>query len=241
MLLPARKTPLLDSLYARYGRRLLRRAFARVWVGGAAWPAGDGPTIAFLNHGAWWDPVLALFLARDAFALDAYGVMEGAQLRKYPFFRAVGVFGVLDDGRPLDDARALAAYVTRTLRGAPRRSVWIFPQGALLPAHTPLAFRSGLTRLARAVPEATVVPIAVRYEFRAEQRPECFVRVGVAASASDGSTPAHTRHLERRLRDELHQLDTDILHPTPPGYRVVLAGRGSVSAAYVALASLRGR
>ncbi len=57
MLLDARKHPLLERAYARYGRRLLRRAFARVWVGGAPWPEGGGPVIAYVNHSAWWDPV----------------------------------------------------------------------------------------------------------------------------------------------------------------------------------------
>ena len=108
MLLEARKVPVLERAYARYGRWLLRRAFARVWVGGAPWPAGGGPTIAFLNHSAWWDPILTLYLSHDLFRRDGYGLMQGAQLVKYPFFRRIGCFGATGDSA--DDVRAIALY-----------------------------------------------------------------------------------------------------------------------------------
>jgi 1-acyl-sn-glycerol-3-phosphate acyltransferase len=247
MLLPARKSRLLLPWYAGYARRLLRRGFARVWVGGAAWPgrAADaaGPVIGYLNHSAWWDPIAVLHLSHDVFRCDAYGLMQGAQLQRYPFFRQVGCFGTTGEG--IDDVRALASHAADLLRAAPRRTLWIFPQGALLPARAPLAFRSGLARLERAVPEATAVPVALRYELRAEQRPELFVRVGAALpperTAADavahGFAPAaahRTRRLERALRDELARLDDELLRASPdaapPGYRAVLQGRGSLSA-----------
>lgn len=240
MLLEARKLPLLEHAYARYGRRLLRRAFARVWLGGAPWPAGSGPTVAFLNHSAWWDPILALFLSHDVFRRDGYGLMEGAQLVRYPFFRRIGCFGavagpVAPPTAPLgaEDARGLALYSARTLRGGPDRTLWIFPQGALLPARVPLVFRSGVARFSRAVPEAPLVPVAVRYELRAAQRPEIFVRVGAAVAPHPGEVPARlTRRLEHRLREELEQLDLDLCDPEPRAYRVVLAGPRSLSDFY---------
>ncbi|HET7459017.1 MAG TPA: lysophospholipid acyltransferase family protein [Gemmatimonadaceae bacterium] len=241
MLMEARKHPLLERVYARYGRQLLRRAFARVWVGGESWPAGDGPTIAFLNHSAWWDPVLALFLSHDLFRRDGYGIMQGTQLASYPFFRRVGCFGAT--GESFEDVRALSVYAARLLSEGTRRTLWIFPQGELEPSRSPLAFRSGASRLARTVPEAPLVPVAVRYEFRNEQRPELFVRLGpavrpasgaVAAAARDASPLALTRALEQRLRVELSALDEDLLHPAPEevGYRVALEGRGSLSTFY---------
>jgi len=253
MLLEARKHPLLERAYARYGRRLLRRAFARVWVGGAPWPEGSGPVIAFVNHSAWWDPVLALFLSHDVFRRDGYGLMEGAQLRKYPFFRRIGCFGATGE-HPAEDARGLALYAARLLQGAepgePPRTLWIFPQGALLPARVPLAFRSGLARFSRAVPGAVLLPVAVRYEVRSAQRPECFVRIGQpthppghpGAGGVAESPGRLTRRLEQRLRDELDRLDLDLTAEHPAGYRVALAGRGSLSDFYDrTMGRLRGR
>ena len=113
----------------------------------------------------------------------------------------------------------------------------------LLPARVPLAFRSGLARFSRAVPGALLLPVAVRYEVRGEQRPECFVRVGAAAHASSGEAPARlTRRLEQRLREELDRLDADLTAAHPAGYRVVLAGRESLSDFYDrTMGRLRGR
>lgn len=237
MLLAARKHPALEDVYARYGRRLLRRSFARVWLGGEPWPEGDGPTIALLNHSAWWDPIVALFLSHDLFRRDGYGIMQGAQLRRYPFFQRIGCFGVSGDG--FEEARALAVHAARLLREGSRRTLWIFPQGALLPARVPLAFRSGASRLARAVPEAALVPLAIRYEFRGEQRAELFVRVGAALSGGAREPTAQlTGRLEQRLRQELARLDDDLartgsgLSPSAAGYTVVLDGASSLSALY---------
>ena len=237
MLLEARKHPALEDVYARYGRRLLRRSFARVWLGGEPWPAGDGPTIALLNHSAWWDPIVTLFLSHDLFRRDGFGIMQGAQLRRYPFFRRIGCFGATGDG--FEDARALALHAARLMREGTRRTLWIFPQGELLPARAPLAFRSGAARLARAVPEATLVPVAIRYELRAEQRAELFVRVGAAlAGAERESTLQLTRRLEQRLRQELARLDDDLARaPAGPalataGYHVALDGASSLSVLY---------
>lgn len=235
MLLPSRKIPWLERAYASYGRRLLRRAFARVWVGGAPWPAGDGPAIAYLNHSAWWDPIVAVFLSQHVFGRDGYGIMNGEQLGKYPFFRRVGCFGVTDDS--VEDVRALAAYAADLLRSGPRRTLWIFPQGELLPARVPLAFRSGTARLSRAVPDAPLIPVAMRYELRTDQRPELFVRLGQpvrpTALGAVPEAPAHlTRRLERCLRDELDLLDADLRLTPPAGYRAVLDGRGSLSGLY---------
>jgi 1-acyl-sn-glycerol-3-phosphate acyltransferase len=238
MLLEARKHPALEDVYARYGRRLLRRSFARVWLGGEPWPEGDGPTIALLHHSAWWDPIVALFLSHDLFRRDGYGIMQGAQLLRYPFFRRIGCFGVTSDG--FDDARALALHAAHLMREGTRRTLWLFPQGELMPARVPrLAFRSGAARLAHAVPEARLVPVAVRYEFRGEQRAELFVRVGAALAGAERESSAQlTRRLEQRLRQELAQLDDDLsrctgaLTPVDVGYTVALDGASSLSALY---------
>ena len=231
MLLDARKVPVLERVYARYGRRLLRRSFARIWVGGAPWPLGDGPTIALINHSAWWDPILTIYLSHDLFRRDGYGLMQGAQLLKYPFFRRLGCFGASTDS--VEDVRGIALYAARTLRGGAGRTLWIFPQGELLPAHAPLRFRSGAARIARAVPEAPLIPVAVRYAFRGDQRAECFVRVGEAVRTDPSERAASlTRRLEQRLRHELEVLDADLERPGVTQYRLVLDGARSLSTFY---------
>ena len=231
MLLEARKHPVLERLYAAYGRRILRRAFARIWVGGAEWPGGSAPSIGIINHSAWWDPVLTLYLSHDLFRRDGYGIMQGAQLVRYPFFRRIGCFGITED--TLSDARLVSAYAERVLLEGEGRTLWLFPQGDLLPARGPLHFRSGTARLAHTRARLPIVPVAVRYEFRGEQRPECVIRVGAATTAAPGErTAALSRRLEELLRGELAALDAALAAPTLVGYTPVLGGHGSVSALY---------
>ncbi len=231
MLLAARKRAPLDRLYAAYGRRLLRRAFAQLRIGGAAFPCGDAPTIAFLNHSAWWDPIVALFLSHDLFRRDGVGLMQGAQLLRYPFFRRVGCFGATTTS--LDDARRVSAHAAELVRARARRTLWLFPQGELLPAGAPLRFRSGTVRIARAIPEAQLVPIALRYTFRDSQRPELTVRVGAAFHLSaTGGAAELTRDLEQRLGSELERLDADLARSALSDYESVLRGTRSVSDLY---------
>jgi 1-acyl-sn-glycerol-3-phosphate acyltransferase len=231
MLLEARKLPLAERAAARYFRFLLRRAFARVWLGGVPFPDGDAPSIAYLNHSAWWDPILTQFLSWWVLERDGYGLFRGEELQRYPFFRRLGCFGITSER--LDDLRALPPYASSLLTSGQRRTLWVVPQGEMLPARVPLAFRSLLARTARLVPTVPIVPVAVRYEFRLDQRAECFVRVGEATYPQPNETAATlTRRLEQRLKQELGLLDADLAHPGVRHFRPVLEGLGSVSAFY---------
>jgi 1-acyl-sn-glycerol-3-phosphate acyltransferase len=231
VLLPPRKRAPLERTLVWYARRLLRGAFDRIHVAGSL-PARDVPLLAYANHASWWDPLATAWLARDVLKRESYGVMEGAGLLRFPFFRQLGLFGSTT-ATPAD-ARALAACAAGLLRGPERPVVWIAPQGALLPPRVPLVFRSGAARIARAVPEAAVVPVALRYEFRAAQRPELFVRIGDAVPRLDGEAArALTRRLEDALRAELDALDADLLLPSiPPAYTIALRGRGTLDRLY---------
>ena len=226
MLILDRRSSWKERLYIAYGRRLVRRAFARVRVTesphgtlpghpvGTSWAAGDAPLIAYINHSAWWDAVVPLVLSRDLFLRESYALMEGEQLRRYPFFRSLGCFGPTSSSP--SDARATLAHAVSVLRGGPRRTLWICPQGALLPAQTPLSFKSGLARLARAVPEARLVPIALRFEFGDEPLPTCHVRIGAPVQRlDDESIKQTTLRLTEALVAELEQLDEDLKTERP--------------------------
>lgn len=219
----SRRNALLERIYIAYGRRLIRRSFSAVDVSYAdanastSWAASDAPSIAFFNHSAWWDAVVPFVLSHDLFRRVSYGVMEGAQLQRYPFFQRLGCFGATTNS--LTDARAIQHHAIAALRrgGRGNRStLWLAPQGALLPARTPLQFRSGLARIARAVPEATLVPVALRFEFGTAQRPTCFVRVGIPAPpvTSDESIRHATLRLTTALADEVAALDRMVLART---------------------------
>jgi 1-acyl-sn-glycerol-3-phosphate acyltransferase len=217
-------------MYARYGRHLLRRNFASINVGGARWPDASRPTIALLNHSAWWDPIIALHLSHDLFRRDGYGIMQGSQLERYPFFQRIGCFGAT--AATLQETRAVAALATTLLRERSNRTLWLFPQGELLPARTTIRFRSGAARIALGTPHVLVVPVALRYEMRHHQRPEIHVRVGESIEPGGESPATLTQHLAHALRRELARLDEDLNANSTTAYRPTLLGRASIATLY---------
>ena len=71
-------------------------------------------------------------------------------------------------------------------------------------------FKSGLSRIAERLPEAAIVPVAIRYEFMKNKKPDCRVRIGEPVARSGEIHSRFTRRLEQRLDGELAALDTEI-------------------------------
>lgn len=208
MLIQPKKNAALESIYSAYARRLIRRQFGHVRMSGHAFPKTDQPVIAYMNHTAWWDAVVPVHLSHDLFRREIHALMEAEQLRRYPFFRHLGCFGPGEAG--LADARAVVEHSSRVLRNGTKPILWIFPQGAILPSRVPLKFKSGLARIAEAVPDALVIPMAVRYEFLKRERPECRVRIGEPAMRTEEDRTRFTRRLESLLQAEIDALDSEI-------------------------------
>ncbi len=209
MLIEARKNPALETIYSAYVRRLIRRQFGSLQISGSGFPATERLVIAYMNHSAWWDAVIPVHLSHDLFRRELHALMEGAQLRKYPFFRHLGCFGVTEN--TIADAKAVIDHATSVLRSAKAPAVfWIFPQGAILPSRIPMEFKSGLARIAERLPEAVIIPVAIRYEFTKNEKPDCFVRIGEPVARSEEAHSRFTRRLEQRLEEELAALDTEI-------------------------------
>ena len=210
MLIQPRKNAALESIYSAYARRLIRKQFGSVRMSGHAFPETEQPVIAYMNHTAWWDAVVPVHLTHDLFRRELHALMEAEQLRRYPFFRHLGCFGPGDGG--LADARAVVEHSATVLRTGKRPILWIFPQGEILPSRAPMKFKSGLGRIANEVPEALVIPIAVRYEFLKRDRPECRVRIGEPAMRTEEDHSRFTRRLELLLQKEIDALDSEIAH-----------------------------
>lgn len=169
----------------------------------------DRPVIAYMNHSAWWDAVVPVHLSHDLFAREIHALMEAEQIRRYPFFRHLGCFGPTESG--IGEARAVMAYAASVLKKGTFPILWICPQGALLPSHIPLEFKSGLARIAIAVPEADLVPMAFRYQFLKNQKPDCWIKIGEPVARSEETAPQLTRRLETHLQREMDALDDQIL------------------------------
>lgn len=181
-MIPHRKHRLFNAVFVVYARHLLRRRFTAVHVHGlhhARDAVNGGPAIFVGNHTAWWDSIVLMWLSNYAFKpgpSDGYALMDDRNLRRFGFFRRLGVFGVaLDD--PAD--RAAVVPYAASLLDAPGRHVWLFPQGAERPVTEPLSFHAGAARLS-AQSGVPVVPMALRYEHGRTPRPRAYVAFGPA-------------------------------------------------------------
>ena len=104
-----------------------------------------------------------------------YCMMEEKQLKHYRFFTWLGAFSV-DLSSPLRSAASLR-YAQRLLQKK-ETAIWIFPQGRIARPNEPVEIKPGTDYLAQSSPHALLVPVAMRYEFFREDRPNCLIEIG---------------------------------------------------------------
>lgn len=245
--IPARHSRVAEELiYRALVRWPLWSSFDRIWLkidGPLPHPA-DGPLICVMNHPSWWDGYVALLLHRAVFrrTFQNFLMMDERQLKRFVFFSWIGVFSVsLTDGRA---AARSVAYAARQLRERRDRCLWIFPQGKLTPNdQRPIQVHSGVARIAIGAGGATMWPVAVRYEFRNEQRPELFIRCGPPRRAeADAGRAALASEIQSSLTAAADSLRDDVLHERLDGYRTLMRGRPGINRVGDALfAALRPR
>ncbi|MGH9940792.1 MAG: lysophospholipid acyltransferase family protein [Pyrinomonadaceae bacterium] len=227
-MIEARKSAWFERLFAAYNRNLIARRFKGLRVAGLSdlrQRARDLPMILYANHSSWWDGLVAFQTGR-ACRLDQFVMMEERQLRAYPLFQRLGAFSVARE-RPREAAQSVE-YAARLLRET-SRVLWIFPQGETLPNDArPLRFYKGAAHIVRRCGRAYAAPVAMRYEFLEDFKPEAFARVGAPEriEVAEGFNPKRvTRRFEERLTAELESLRADILHGKFAEYEELVAPR----------------
>lgn len=234
--LPVHRKASLVSLFAWYVRGMLRREFFAVHLHAESVPrsrGADAPRIVFLNHASWWDPLVMLHLSRSLFPeASAYAPMEADQLRRYAFFRRLGLFavrsGAVSAGR--DFLRASRMVLERE-----QDMLWITPESRFVDARErPVRFAPGLAHLAVRYPDVRFVPLAVEYAFGTEKRPEVFLRFGQSACGRDwGQTPAQAQEgMERALESTQDLLAADVISRRLEGFERMVSGRAGASLPY---------
>ncbi len=227
---PARKTRVHEvAIYRALVRPSIRRMFYRVAIFAPHredW--SQLPTLFYSNHVSWWDGYLAFFLAHERWRLDGYLMMEEPQLRRYRFFQRCGCFSV-SRHEPREAMRSIA-YAAQLLRGHTSRAVWIFPQGEIVPNdRRPLATFAGAAHIARRAAPVRCVPVALRFEFLGEQRPEALIRLGEPHIVESGDTRPLHDEMDRRLLAEVDALHDDVISGATVRYPTILAGRTSTN------------
>jgi len=232
----ALRSPALVRFFGRVMGRSMARAFRAVRVarpGVPELPPGR-PAIVYANHPSWWDPALFILLGTRCWPeRQGFGPIEASQLKRYPFFRRIGLFGV-EPG----DARAGVGFLATAQRllSSPGRMLWITAQGAFTdPRVRPVAIRGGLPHLAARLPDAVLVPLAVEYPFWTESRPEALCRFGplIDAGTTGPLSPAAWQALlEERLARTMDALAADAVARDAGAFTTLVEGTAGVGGVY---------
>jgi 1-acyl-sn-glycerol-3-phosphate acyltransferase len=137
----------------------------------------NGPTIIYLNHPSWWDPLTCILLSRHFLPQsNHYAPMDAAALRRYQFLSKLGLFPVEPD--------TLQGGIQFMRRGKdilrrPNSVLWLTPEGRFVDPRKRLVFKDGLAHLLQRVGSATLLPLAIEYVFWDERLPEILVNCGI--------------------------------------------------------------
>jgi 1-acyl-sn-glycerol-3-phosphate acyltransferase len=169
------------------------RGWGRLEVSGVEQLPSSGPVLLAGNHDSWWDPVvigIAALPRRQVQALAKSSLWKVALMAK-----VLDGMGQIPIDRGSGDAGALQRAISELRQGA---CIGIFLEGTRSHGRA-LRARSGLGRIAQAVPEAQIVCCTVegtvdlvRFPTRPRPRPRLRVRFflpaggGLAAGESAG-------------------------------------------------------
>ncbi len=212
-MLEAKKSAICEKIFAVYNKNLLRRKFHALNVRGLEnLQHLSVPCVVYANHSSWWDG-LAAFQIWHFLKLDSFIMMEEKQLKNLKFFRRLGAFSIVRESSR--EAFESVEYAVKILEKDSRKTLWIFPQGEILPNDTrPFHFFNGLSHIVKKVNTCAVVPIAFRYEFLGNFKPDIFVNIGEPIIFSDENRVgknALTETFVNELTKTLDQLKNDFI------------------------------
>ena len=224
-MLEANKSAAFERLFAIYNRNLLKRRFHSFQISGLDFlfnKNSNSPLIIYCNHSSWWDGLIAFQISYQI-GLNSFVMMEEKQLRKLFMFRLLGAFSVVRE-KPREALESIN-YAARVLRNDPKNTLWIFPQGEILPNDLrPLKFYNGLAKIIEKVGKCSITSLSMRYEFLKEFKPEIFVRIEkleTIAVNDSFNVKNLTRKLSNRLTDNLNILKGDVVDQNFAGYKKV--------------------
>jgi len=182
--------------------------------------------IIYANHCCWWDGIIGYLLCNKIFKTNMHMMIE--ELRRFPLLSKIGAFSVEKDS-PQSAVKALN-YSLEVLEN-PENSLWIFPQGSVNPPdYRPIKFASGISYLYKKSNGVNLIPIAHRYNFIREDRPEIFIEIGKPVIL-DGDLPENinrkkfTQFLEDNFTNLLDKQRENICQGNMEGYELFFQSR----------------
>lgn len=218
-----KKSRLFEEIFAVYNRNLLKRNFSSIRFSDLHSVKTNKPNIFYVNHSSWWDGLVAFQISRVIKA-DSFVMMEEKHLRKFFLFRQLGAFSVIREN-PRQAVESLN-YAIKLLTCKPTATLWIFPQGEILPNDSrPLLFYNGLSRVVEKLGNCTVTSLAVRYEFFNSYKPEIFVKTGKPKYFSSNeliNRKTLTKIFEDDLTETLDDLKKDVSTQNIDCYQTII-------------------
>ena len=231
----ALRSPFLIAAFRLYLRWYFWRKFHAVRLSRTNVPLlHEGrPLVIYCNHPSWWDPaVLLLALPRLFPGRRGFGPMDEEQLGRYRMFRRMGMFGI-------DGGRSGAVRFLRTaLAGLAERHtlLCITAEGSFTDGRVrPVILRPGLAHLARRMPGAVFLPLALEYCFWNESRPEALLRFGQPVDSSlapERSIGDWQCALENALELAMDGLAQESITRNPMLFTRLFNGRAGVGGVY---------
>lgn len=221
--------------FARYVQWYVKRQFHAVLVSKDGSPCvPPGPLIIYSNHPSWWDPLIFVLLGEAFFpGRRGFGPMEANALQRYSIFARVGAFGI-----DPNTARGGLEFMVQAKRilSVPTSILWLTAEGAFSDVRTrPVSLRPGLGYLARMIPGAIVLPLALEYPFWNESRPVSLCRFGdpIEIHRSSESTAAewHQR-FEHALSQTMTALSTESILRNRDCFQSLSTGASGVGGIY---------
>lgn len=227
-MIPAKKNKLIGKLFSIYHDRLLKKHFYEIHLLGEENYKGIDPalpTILYANHSNWWDGFISYYLTTKYFRADDYLMMDIRQMKKYRFFKYVGVFSV-DRTNPREGVESIN-YASELIKDSARH-LWIYPQGIMQPQDKrPLVFYSGISHIAEKLGRVNLLPVCFRYEFMMEQRPEVFIKIGQPDIISGSVEKELTQYLQNKFTILLDELKDKVTGGNTEGFTTIFTGISS--------------
>jgi 1-acyl-sn-glycerol-3-phosphate acyltransferase len=249
--IPAAHDARFAGVFSWYTRRLLAKNFRAVGVETATFDFANRlgqesrPVVLAMSHSSWWDPLAAFFLRSNLLAgRTGIAPMDAEQLRKFTFFRKVGIFGI-DPDSPAS-MNAMLEYVRTFFAGTERATLAITPQGRFTDVRERVRLRPGAAAVLAKVPGCAAAVLSVEYVFWQDKKPELLMRFEPVPEPASASTASWHRALESTMQSSADALAalaiardpgkfTDLLRPDGEG-----AG-GRVNPVYDLMLRLRGQ
>lgn len=232
-LIPAEPDARVIRVFAWYVRRMFRKRFngVRLALGSAEvlreLEGVESPVIVLLSHASWWDPLIGLLLQHELMAgRSGCAPMDSAQLKRFGFFRKLGVFGI-DPNSP-ESMAEMVSYVGRRFEQDRRPTLWITGQGRFADPREAVVLRPGAAAVAAKSTGVRVVSVCVEYVFWQDQRPECLVRACGVDGPMVGNTAGWQRAMQRAMEANAAALASLAVARDASAFEVLLgAGAGS--------------